>query len=64
MCIRDRTYAFVESLKATYPYYYIRMLGGLLYLAGMAIMLYNTLMTIRIGKAVDAEIPQVAAAHA
>ena len=35
-----------------------------LYLAGMAIMLYNTLMTIRIGKAVDAEIPQVAAAHA
>ena len=58
------TYAFVESLKATYPYYYIRVLGGLLYLTGMAIMLYNCLMTIRGGKAVDAEIPKVAVAHA
>jgi cytochrome c oxidase cbb3-type subunit 1 len=58
------TYAFVESLKATYPYYYIRVLGGLLYLTGMTIMLYNTLMTIRGGKAVDAEIPKVAVAHA
>jgi cytochrome c oxidase cbb3-type subunit 1 len=58
------TYAFVESLKATYPYYYIRVLGGLLYLTGMLIMLYNCLMTIRKGKAIDAEIPRVAVAHA
>ena len=27
------TYTFVESVKATYPFYVIRMLGGLLYLA-------------------------------
>jgi len=55
------TYAFVEALKATYPYYVIRLLGGLLYLVGMVVMLYNSVMTIRVGKAEDARIPAVAA---
>ena len=55
------TYAFVESVKATYPYYVIRLLGGVLYLAGMAIMLYNCLKTIGVGKAEDARIPAVVA---
>ena len=32
------TYAFVESVKATYPFYAIRLLGGMLFLAGMLIM--------------------------
>ena len=32
------TYAFVESVKATYPFYAIRLLGGVLFLAGMLIM--------------------------
>ena len=32
------TYAFVESVKATYPFYAIRLLGGALFLAGMLIM--------------------------
>ena len=58
------TYAFVESVKSTYPYYYIRVLGGLLYLSGMILMLWNTLMTMRAGKAVDAPIPRLDAAHA
>jgi cytochrome c oxidase cbb3-type subunit 1 len=57
------TYAFVESVKASYPYWTIRVLGGLLYLAGMGLMLYNMVMTMRAGKAVDAPIP-AAAAHA
>jgi cytochrome c oxidase cbb3-type subunit 1 len=35
------TYAFVEALKATYPYYYVRLAGGLLVLAGLAIMAWN-----------------------
>lgn len=39
------TYAFVESLKATYPYYYVRALGGLLVLAGMFMMAWNMLKT-------------------
>ncbi|HPA92198.1 MAG TPA: cbb3-type cytochrome c oxidase subunit I, partial [Quisquiliibacterium sp.] len=55
------TYAFVESVKATYPYYVIRLLGGLLYLGGMVIMLYNCLKTIGVGKAEDARIPAVVA---
>ncbi|MFK7964843.1 MAG: cytochrome-c oxidase, cbb3-type subunit I [Burkholderiaceae bacterium] len=52
------TYSFIESIKATYPYYVIRFLGGALYLGGMVLMLYNTLMTIREGSAnVTARIP-------
>src|SRR5690606_28005381 len=31
------TYAFIESIKATYPYYAVRLLGGILYLSGMFI---------------------------
>ncbi len=58
------TYAFVESVKASYPYWYIRFAGGLLYLGGMLLMLYNCLMTIRAGRPVDAPVPPVRAAHA
>jgi cytochrome c oxidase cbb3-type subunit I len=57
-------YTFVESVKATYPFYVIRLLGGLLYLGGMLIMAWNTVMTVRAGKAVIAPVPPVAAAHA
>ncbi|HJV70215.1 cytochrome-c oxidase, cbb3-type subunit I [Ideonella sp.] len=55
-------YSFVESVKATYPFYVIRVLGGLLYLTGMLIMGWNTVMTIRSGKVQPATIPAVAAA--
>ena len=41
------TYSFVESLKATYPYYTVRFIGGLLFLSGMFIMAYNVWKTIR-----------------
>jgi len=58
------TYAFVESVKATYPYYSIRVLGGVLFLAGMLIMAYNTWKTIAGRRAVDALIPVSAAARA
>ena len=40
------TYTFVEALKATYPYYVVRLLGGLLVLGGMFIMAYNVRRTI------------------
>jgi len=58
------TYTFVESVKATYPFYAIRLLGGLLYFGGMLVMLYNMLKTIAGAKAADAPIPAPAAAHA
>jgi cytochrome c oxidase cbb3-type subunit 1 len=51
------TYAFAESVKATYPFYAIRLVGGTLFLAGMLLMAWNVLKTIAIGKAADAEIP-------
>ncbi len=43
------TYSFVESVKATYPYYVVRVMGGALYLSGMVLMLWNVIMTV-IGK--------------
>ncbi|HEV8332757.1 MAG TPA: cytochrome-c oxidase, cbb3-type subunit I [Steroidobacteraceae bacterium] len=49
------TYTFVEALKATYPYYAIRLLGGVLFLSGMLIMAYNVLRTVREAK--PAEVP-------
>ncbi len=55
------TYSFVESVKATFPYYVIRLGGGLLYLGGMILMLYNMVMTIRAGQPEDAPIPALAA---
>jgi cytochrome c oxidase cbb3-type subunit 1 len=40
------TYSFIQALQATYPYYAVRLLGGLLFLAGMFIMAWNTWRTI------------------
>jgi cytochrome c oxidase cbb3-type subunit 1 len=56
-------YSFVESVKATYPFYVIRFLGGVLYLTGMLIMAWNTWMTVRAGRDEPVELP-VVPAHA
>jgi cytochrome c oxidase cbb3-type subunit 1 len=58
------TYSFVESVKATYPFYGIRLLGGLFYFAGMLVMVYNVAKTVGGARAVDAPIPAPVAAHA
>jgi len=57
------TYTFIESIKATYPFYTIRLLGGLLYLVGICVMGYNVYKTVRVGKPVDDPVP-AALAHA
>ncbi len=49
------TYSFVESVKATYPYYVIRFIGGVLYLSGMLLMAYNVVRTVMAGKSVQFE---------
>jgi cytochrome c oxidase cbb3-type subunit I len=41
------TYSFIESVKATYPFYLVRLMGGALFFSGMWIMAYNVWMTIR-----------------
>ena len=58
------TYSFVESVKATYPFYVIRLAGGLLYFGGMLIMAYNVFKTVAGGRAVEAPIPAPVLAHA
>jgi cytochrome c oxidase cbb3-type subunit 1 len=56
------TYTFVEGVKATYPYYVVRFLGGVLYLSGMGIMAYNTWMTLRGRTTATARIPEMSMA--
>ena len=57
------TYSFVESVQAMHPFYIVRASGGALFLTGMLIMAYNVYKTIAQGKAVNAAIPEPAAAH-
>jgi len=40
-------YSFIESVVAVHPYYIIRMVGGLCFLAGSVMMAFNMFMTIR-----------------
>ena len=40
-------YSFAESVVAVHPYYVIRMLGGLMFLTGALIMVYNLIQTVR-----------------
>ena len=58
------TYTFVEGVKATYPFYAIRLLGGLMFLGGMFIMAYNTWKTVQGATAIDAPVLAPAGAHA
>jgi len=54
------TYTFVEALKATYPYYAVRLAGGVLVLAGMFIMAWNmwkTFASVREAKPVVVPMP-------
>jgi cytochrome c oxidase cbb3-type subunit I len=58
------TYSFAEAVKAMYPYYGIRLLGGVMYLSGMLIMAYNVWKTMAGVKAVDRVPVAPVAAHA
>ena len=60
------TYAFVEIVKFTYPYYFVRLLGGLLCLTGMLIMLVNMVRTFQQARTpyVAPVLPPAADAHA
>ena len=58
------TYSFVESVKASYPFWSIRLLGGVLFLSGMVIMFYNMVKTIAGEKAYSAPVIAPQAAHA
>ena len=51
-------YSFAETVAALYPYYIIRMLGGLLFLLGSLVMVYNLVRTIWFEK--NVEVPTAA----
>jgi cytochrome c oxidase cbb3-type subunit 1 len=57
-------YAFSEVVQAMHPYYIIRALGGLLYLAGALIMAFNLWKTVRSGAPAVAQAPVPAVAEA
>lgn len=54
------TYSFVESVQTMLPFYFIRLLGGAVFLAGMVLMAFNLLKTIGAGRVTDAPIPETA----
>ncbi len=54
------TYSFIESLEATYPFYFVRLLGGLLFLTGMFIMAFNVYKTVAGSTVTDEEVAQPA----
>jgi cytochrome c oxidase cbb3-type subunit 1 len=58
------TYAFVESVKATYPYYAVRLVGGVLYFSGMLLMAWNVAKTVTRQRPTEAAIPAPAGAAA
>jgi cytochrome c oxidase cbb3-type subunit 1 len=57
------TYTFMESVKAMIPYYIVRFLGGVLFLTGMLLMVYNLAKTIAGAKVVEDRVLAPAAAH-
>ncbi|KGE03337.1 cytochrome-c oxidase, cbb3-type subunit I [Pseudohaliea rubra] len=56
------TYAFVESVAASYPGYVVRVIGGAIFFAGMLIMAYNVYMTTRKDVPAQAPVPSASAA--
>lgn len=58
------TYTFVESVKATFPFYLIRLVGGILFLSGMLVMAYNVWKTIAGAKPFDAPVVAPVTGHA
>jgi cytochrome c oxidase cbb3-type subunit I len=57
------TYAFIETVVAMHPYYVIRLLGGVLFLAGTLVMVYNLMRTVQHAQPHTAVIPVPVAAH-
>ncbi len=44
------TYSFVESIEASYPFYFVRFIGGCFFVTGMLIMAYNVFRTVKAPK--------------
>ncbi|MDM7480998.1 MAG: cytochrome-c oxidase, cbb3-type subunit I [Halomonas sp.] len=53
-------YTFVESVEASGPGYFVRLIGGLFWVVGMLIMAYNVYMTVKRREAISYSAPQAA----
>jgi len=53
-------YSFIESVKATFPFYVIRLAGGVIYLGGMLLMAWNVVKTVQNGRPTPVRIPSLA----
>ncbi len=56
-------YSFIETVEAMHPYYVIRALGGLLFVVGSLIMVYNIYKTIKGDVAEEALTPATSGAR-
>ncbi len=54
------TYAFIETVERMQPFYFIRFLGGLLFLSGMFLLAYNVWRTVANEQRVTVLIPSAA----
>jgi len=53
------TYSFAESVAASYPGYYVRLIGGSMFLLGMVVMAWNTWKTVAPGSSAAIVEPSV-----
>ena len=58
------TYTFIEVLQFTYPYYGLRLFGGIVFTSGMFLMVWNVYKTWQMAPKRTEEVPVPAAAHA
>ncbi len=54
------TYSFIETVKFTYPYYGLRLLGGLVFFSGMLVMVWNVWKTVADVRPEPVAVPQPA----
>jgi cytochrome c oxidase cbb3-type subunit 1 len=54
------SYSFMETLIEMYPYWWARAVSGVIYLAGVAVFIYNLAMTVRKGHPAAGEAAQSA----
>ncbi|TRX25517.1 cytochrome-c oxidase, cbb3-type subunit I [Flavobacterium franklandianum] len=52
---------FLETVTQIMPMYWMRAIGGTLYLTGMLVLVYNIIQTVRIGEAIEDELAEAPA---
>ena len=56
------TYSFTESVEASYPGYFLRFVGGTIFLLGMFLMAYNVWRTVNVKESEKTPAPELEAA--